>query len=143
VRGGKNDCGGRGDLVSPKGLGREDTGPPPERAPRPFLPRLTVVPGHKWRRRFAWTVGIIVLLYAALVALGFLLNIHSTMGRWIPISLILIVVIALIARRLYSGKDLDKDAKSTTYRNPADGSIWVMDYPPGEAHLPRLRRQRA
>lgn len=38
--------------------------------------------------------------------------------------------------------DVDAAAGTTTYRNPADGSIWVMDYPPGDAHPPRLRRQR-
>lgn len=36
---------------------------------------------------------------------------------------------------------VDAAAGTTTYRNPADGSIWVMDYPPGDAHPPRLRRQ--
>lgn len=40
---------------------------------------------------------------------------------------------------------VDDVAWTTTYRDPADGSIWVMDYPHSEVHgggSPRLRRQR-
>jgi immunity protein 27 of polymorphic toxin system len=40
--------------------------------------------------------------------------------------------------------DVDADARTTTYRNPADGSTWIMDYPRSTLHgggSPRLRRQ--
>jgi hypothetical protein len=40
--------------------------------------------------------------------------------------------------------DVDVDARTTTYRNPADGSTWIMDYPRSTLHgsgSPRLRRQ--
>ncbi|MFL5914887.1 MAG: Imm27 family immunity protein [Gaiellaceae bacterium] len=39
---------------------------------------------------------------------------------------------------------VDVVAWTTTYRDPKDGSIWVMDYPHSEVHgggSPRLRRQ--
>lgn len=40
---------------------------------------------------------------------------------------------------------VDAVAWTTTYRDPADGSIWVMDDPHSEHHgggPPRLRRKR-
>jgi hypothetical protein len=40
---------------------------------------------------------------------------------------------------------VDASGWITTYRDPSDDSIWVMDYPHGEEHgggSPRLRRQR-
>jgi hypothetical protein len=40
--------------------------------------------------------------------------------------------------------EIDVSGWIITYRDPTDGSIWVMDYPHGEAHgggSPRLRRQ--
>jgi hypothetical protein len=40
---------------------------------------------------------------------------------------------------------VDVVAWTTTYRDPADGSFWVMDYPHSEVHgggSPRLRRQQ-
>ena len=37
---------------------------------------------------------------------------------------------------------VDAAARTTTYRNPREGSIWVTDYPPGDRHPPRLRRLR-
>lgn len=41
--------------------------------------------------------------------------------------------------------EVDASGWITTYRDPTDGSIWILDYPHGEAHgggSPRLRRQR-
>ena len=40
---------------------------------------------------------------------------------------------------------VDAVAWTTTYCDPADGSIWVMDYPHSEVHgggSPRLRREK-
>jgi len=40
--------------------------------------------------------------------------------------------------------EADASGWITTYRDPTDGSIWVMDYPHGGAHgggSPRPRRQ--
>jgi hypothetical protein len=39
---------------------------------------------------------------------------------------------------------VDASGWITTYRDPSDGSVWVMDYPHGDEHgggSPRLRRQ--
>ena len=41
--------------------------------------------------------------------------------------------------------EVDVVAWTATYRDPTDGSIWVMDYPHGELQAdgpPRLKRQR-
>jgi len=46
------------------------------------------------------------------------------------------------AKKQLEEMDTDAAAGTTSYRDPADGSTWVMDYPPGEAHPPRLRRLR-
>ena len=48
------------------------------------------------------------------------------------------------ARRFLEQVRVDADRWETWYRDPRDGTVWLMDYPSSELHgggPPRLRRQ--